>query len=191
MQSQAGFKSVTLAFIVEANGCTAGWGGLGGTLPTDNFPNGTTVQSQVQALQSAGVQVIISFGGASGSEPAVGCPSATDLQALYQSVITRYGVKMLDFDIEGSEETNTTANATRVTALKPSRPPTRAWSSPIPCPFFPRVSIAMALPSSTASSPAGSPSTSSTSWPWTTAPAFPRVEWAPPPWTRPRTSTAN
>lgn len=118
MQSQAGFKGITLAFIVQGNGCTAGWGGLGGTLPTDNFPNGTTVQSQVQALQSAGVQVIISFGGASGSEPAVGCTSATQLQALYQSVINRYGVKMLDFDIEGSEETNTTANATRVTALK-------------------------------------------------------------------------
>ena len=118
MQGQAGFKAVTLAFIVQGNGCTAGWGGLGGTLPTDNFPNGTTVQGQVQALQSAGVQVIISFGGASGSEPAVGCTSASQLQALYQSVINRYGVKMLDFDIEGSEETNTNANALRVQALK-------------------------------------------------------------------------
>lgn len=118
LQQQSGFKAVTLAFIVQANGCTAGWGGLGGTLPTDNFPNGTTVQSQVQALQSAGVQVIISFGGASGSEPAVGCTSATQLQALYQSVLDRYKVKMLDFDIEGSEETNSSANALRVQALK-------------------------------------------------------------------------
>lgn len=118
MQQQAGFNAVTLAFIVSTNGCAAGWGGLGGTLPTDSLPNGSTVQAQVQALQKAGVQVIISFGGASGNEPAVGCTSASQLQALYQSVITRYGVKMLDFDIEGGEETNTAANALRVTALK-------------------------------------------------------------------------
>lgn len=118
VQQSAGFNAVTLAFVVSTNGCAAGWGGLGGTLPTDSLPNGTTVLSEVQALQKAGVQVIISFGGASGEEPAVNCTSASQLQALYQSVITRYGVTMLDFDIEGSEQTNTTANALRATALK-------------------------------------------------------------------------
>ena len=117
-QGSAGFKAVTLAFLVSTNGCAAGWGGLGGSLPTDSLPNGTTILSQVQALQKAGVQVIISFGGASGQEPAVNCTSASQLQALYQSVITRYGVSMLDFDIEGGEQTNDTANALRAAALK-------------------------------------------------------------------------
>ena len=47
------------------------------------------------------------------------------LQALYQSVINRYGVKMLDFDIEGSESANTTANTLRdkaLVALKKANP---------------------------------------------------------------------
>jgi hypothetical protein len=118
MQGAAGFKAVTLAFLVSTNGCAVGWGGLGGTLPTDTLANGTTILSQVQALQKAGVQVIVSFGGASGQEPAVNCTSAAQLQALYQSVITRYGVTMLDFDIEGGEQTNDTANALRAQALK-------------------------------------------------------------------------
>ena len=118
IQQAAGFKAVTLAFLVSTSGCAAGWGGLGGTLPTDSLPNGSTVQSQVQQLQAAGVQVILSFGGASGTEPAVNCTSASQLQALYQSVLTRYGVTMLDFDIEGSAQENTGANALRAQALK-------------------------------------------------------------------------
>ena len=116
-QQQAGFKSVVLAFLDSTSGCAAGWGGIGGTLPTDTLANGTTVQSVVQSLQSAGVQVILSFGGASGTEPAVNCGSATQLQALYQSVLDRYKVKILDFDIEGGESANQAANLIRSQAL--------------------------------------------------------------------------
>jgi len=117
IQQQAGFNAVTLAFIDSTNGCSAGWGGLGGTLPTDNLPNGTTVQNIVQSLQSAGVQVIISFGGANGSEPALNCSSASQLQAIYQSVIDRYNVKMLDFDIEGGAVSNQASITLRDQAL--------------------------------------------------------------------------
>jgi hypothetical protein len=118
IQQQSGFKAVTLAFIDSTNGCSAGWGGLGGTLPTDTLANGTTILSVVQQLQSAGVQVIISFGGANGTEPALNCTSASQLQALYQSVITRYNVKMLDFDIEGGATSNQASITLRDQALK-------------------------------------------------------------------------
>lgn len=117
MQQASGFKSVTLAFIVSTNGCSIGWGGLGGTLPTDNMSNGTSILSVVQSLQAAGVQVIISFGGATGTEPAVNCTSPSQLQAAYQSVITRYGVSMLDFDIEGGAVTNQASLTVRDQAL--------------------------------------------------------------------------
>ncbi len=117
MQQTAGFNAVTLAFLVASNGCSAGWGGLGGTLPTDTMSDGTTVLSVVQSLQAAGVQVIISFGGALGSEPAEACTSASQLQAVYQSVIDRYGVTMLDFDIEGGDVTDQTALTLRDQAL--------------------------------------------------------------------------
>jgi Glycosyl hydrolases family 18 len=118
IQQQSGFKAVTLAFIDSTNGCSAGWGGLGGTLPTDTLANGTTILSVVQQLQSAGVQVIISFGGANGAEPALNCTSASQLQALYQSVITRYNVKMLDFDIEGGATSNQASITLRDQALR-------------------------------------------------------------------------
>lgn len=117
IQHQAGFNAVTLAFLDSTNGCSAGWGGLGGTLPTDNLPDGTTIQSIVQSLQSEGVQVIISFGGANGTEPALNCSSAAQLQAIYQTVIDRYNVKMLDFDIEGGAVSNQSSITLRDHAL--------------------------------------------------------------------------
>lgn len=118
IQQAAGFKGVTLAFLTSTNGCSVGWGGVGGTLPTDTQPNGTSILSIVQSLQAAGVQVIISFGGAVGSEPALTCTNATQLQALYQSVLDRYHVTMLDFDIEGSAPSNQASLTLRDQALR-------------------------------------------------------------------------
>lgn len=116
-QQQTAFKAVTLAFLDSTSGCAAGWGGLGSTLPADTLSNGTTILSVVQSLQKAGVQVIISFGGANGQEPALGCTTVSSLQALYQSVINRYGVAMLDFDIEGAATTNQASITRRDQAL--------------------------------------------------------------------------
>lgn len=119
MQQQSGIKGVTMAFLVAAGGgCQVGWGGLGGTLPTDNMSNGTSILTVVQGLQQAGVQVVISFGGATGTEPALACTSASQLQALYQSVIDRYKVNMLDFDIEGGAVSNQASITLRDQALK-------------------------------------------------------------------------
>jgi hypothetical protein len=119
IQQQSGLKAFTLAFIVgTGNGCSLGWGGLGGTLPTDNLPNGTSMQTLIQQLQAAGVQIVISFGGANGSDVSSSCTSAAQLQAAYQSVITRYNVKMLDFDIEGGAVSNQAALTLRDQALK-------------------------------------------------------------------------
>lgn len=104
---KAGIRAVTLAFLSSTNhGCGVGWGGLDETLPDDKLPNGTTVQSLVQQLKTSGVEIILSFGGQAGIEPAMRCKSASELQALYQSVIERYGVAMLDFDLEGKETTD-------------------------------------------------------------------------------------
>lgn len=98
----AGLKGITLAFLVSSGNCNFGWGGVGGTLPTDNLPNGTSMQTVVQQLQANGMQIIISFGGAVGSITG-GCTSASALQSNLQQVISRYNVKMLDFDMEASD----------------------------------------------------------------------------------------
>ncbi len=126
MQQQAGLKAVTLAFLVASgNGCSVGWGGLGGTLPTDSLPDGQSRQTIVSSLESTGVHVIISFGGATGTEPALACSRAASLRAVYQSVITRYKVNLLDFDIEGgavSDQASITRRDQALKALKAANP---------------------------------------------------------------------
>ncbi|HEY2498403.1 MAG TPA: carbohydrate-binding protein [Candidatus Angelobacter sp.] len=119
IQQQSGLKAFTLAFVVATgNGCSMGWGGVGGSLPTDTLPNGTTIQSHVSNLQAAGVQIIVSFGGANGSDISSSCTTASQLQAAYQQVINQYHVKMLDFDIEGGAVSNQAALTLRDQALK-------------------------------------------------------------------------
>jgi chitinase len=124
IQQQSGVKAFTLAFLT-AGGCSVGWGGLGGTLPQDSLPNGNTMLALVQQLQAAGVKIIISFGGANGQDPAAFCSSVSSLQAVYQSVINRYNVNMLDFDIEGGATSNQAAITLRnkaLVALKAANP---------------------------------------------------------------------
>lgn len=117
----SGVTNFTLAFIQSSGTDQIGWAGTG-TISSDTLPNGVTIQSEVQALQQMGGSVTISFGGAAGIDPAVAAVTnhqgASALQAEYQSVINRYGVTSLDFDIEGAAETNTAANALRDAAIK-------------------------------------------------------------------------
>ena len=106
IQQQSGIKVFTLGFVVGNGGCTPTWGGVGATVANDTLPNGTTMLSIVQGIRAAGGDVIISFGGASGTELALGCTTVSSLQAAYQSVLNKYRVNSstpvrLDFDIEG------------------------------------------------------------------------------------------
>jgi chitodextrinase len=96
----SGIEDFTLAFVLSSDQ-GIGWQGVG-AITDDTLPNGTTILSQVQAIQAAGGHVTISFGGAAGEEAALTATSAASLQADYQSVIDRYHVTSLDFDIEGA-----------------------------------------------------------------------------------------
>jgi Ricin-type beta-trefoil lectin domain-like len=95
-------KAFTLAFLDADGACDIGWGGLGGALPTDMLADGTSILTVVQQLKAAGVTPIFSIGGADGVDPAAYCTSASSLQAVYQTAISRYGITYLDFDIEGA-----------------------------------------------------------------------------------------
>ena len=111
IQQQSGIKVFTLGFVVGNGGCTPTWGGVGATVANDTLPNGTTILSLVQGVRAAGGDVIISFGGASGTELALGCTTVSSLQAAYQSVLNKYSVNSstpvrLDFDIEGGATTD-------------------------------------------------------------------------------------
>src|SRR5262249_45711922 len=100
----SGIENYTLAFMLSSPQ-GIGWQGQG-TITDDTLANGTTMLSQVQAVQTAGGNITISFGGAAGQEGALTAPNARVLQAEYQSVIDRYHITSIDFDIEGAAEQN-------------------------------------------------------------------------------------
>jgi chitinase len=105
----SGDKFYTLAFLIPKSGCTPQWEDGGDAVGA--------FTSQINALKSAGGNVIISSGGESGGELAQTCTSVSALTAAYDNVVTTYGVSRLDFDIEGSTLSDTDSNTRRNEAL--------------------------------------------------------------------------
>ena len=108
-----GTKYYTLAFLTPQSGCTPQWEDGGNSVGA--------FTSQVSAIQAAGGNVIISFGGEpDGNNPneiAQTCTNVSQLTAAYQNVVNTYGVTRLDFDIEGSVLSDTAATSLRDQAL--------------------------------------------------------------------------
>ena len=108
-----GTKYYTLAFLTPQSGCTPEWEDGGNSLGA--------FTAQVSAIQAAGGNVIISFGGEpDGNAPnelAQTCTNVSQLTAAYQNVVNTYGVTRLDFDIEGSVLADTAATSIRDQAL--------------------------------------------------------------------------
>ena len=108
--ASGGVNSYTAAFVIGA-GCTPIWGD---TLGIDN----STVNPRIARAKAAGGQAIIAFGGAGGVELGQSCTNTSSLQAAYQSVINKYGVNHLDFDIEGAAIADTASINRRFQAIK-------------------------------------------------------------------------
>lgn len=115
ISNASGIENFTLAFMLGSDQ-GIGWQGSG-AITDDTLANGTTILHQVRAIQARGGHVTISFGGAAGQEAAATAPSAAVLQAQYQSVIDRYHVDSIDFDIEGAAVADQRSIALRDQAL--------------------------------------------------------------------------
>jgi chitinase len=102
-------RQVVLSFIT-GNGCTPTWNGT-------PLPQATAINTRIQQTQALSDQVIASFGGETGPEPAVSCSDPTQLAASYQTVVSRYNLSTIDLDIEGSASLNSTVNARRAVAI--------------------------------------------------------------------------
>ncbi|AVH60198.1 MULTISPECIES: chitinase [Streptomyces] len=109
-RNATGLKYYTLAFVIDGGGCNALFNG--NTPVTDA---GWT--SAVNSLRAAGGDVIVSFGGAAGIEPALACSDVSSLKTQYRKVIDALNLTRVDFDIEGSAIANTGANDRRNKAL--------------------------------------------------------------------------
>jgi hypothetical protein len=105
-----GVKEFNLAFITSGGSCAPLWGGV--TALGDDH-----VASRIGTLRAKGGDVRVSFGGAAGSELALGCTSATDLAAAYGKVVDTYKLTKVDFDIEGGALPDTAANSRRAQAI--------------------------------------------------------------------------
>ncbi|MGW0969723.1 chitinase [Streptomyces sp. NPDC002516] len=100
-----------LAFVIsDGSGCTPKWDGM--------YAIGdAAVKSRVSALAKSGAGVRVSFGGASGKELASACDSASDLAAAYGAALDAVGSTRADFDIEGTELSDSASVALRSEAI--------------------------------------------------------------------------
>lgn len=105
-----GQKFYTIAFIIADKGGNPAWDGR---WPMEE----NRYADEVKAIRRRGGDVIASFGGADGKEIAIVETNATRLEAKYQSIIDRYKLTWLDFDIEGDSLDNSNANSRRNEAL--------------------------------------------------------------------------
>jgi len=108
--TQAHLKAYTAAFII-GSGCTPIWGD---TLDINN----SGANAKIARAQSEGAQTIISFGGAGGVELAQSCTNTASLTTAYQSVINKYHVNHLDFDVEGAAIADPGSISRRFQAIK-------------------------------------------------------------------------
>ncbi|MFE4059136.1 hydrolase [Streptomyces sp. NPDC059096] len=101
-----------LAFVVTggAGSCTPTWGG---TAAYDS----AAVKARVAELTASGAAVRVSFGGAAGTEPALGCDGVDALVAAYTKVLDAVGATRADFDIEGDALSDSASVALRNKAI--------------------------------------------------------------------------
>jgi len=127
-RQQTGIKNYFAAFIVSSDQCVPSWGGkAAGNL---SGARALELKQDFDKLKAAGGEVVISFGGSNGSDIASTCSSPEELAAAYKSVIDMYGVRNLDFDIEGPTLMDTAGNARRVeavAALQKQMPDLKIW----------------------------------------------------------------
>ena len=121
LANTTGHKFWTLAFIISNGSCTATWNG-------DTPLSSNLYLNDINSLRAMGGDVIISFGGAAGTELGQACTSVAALQAAYQSVITKYNLTWIDLDIEGAaiaDAASVTRRNQAIRALQAANPSLR------------------------------------------------------------------
>jgi chitinase len=111
LASSTGHKFYTLAFVLNGGGtCNPTWNG-------DTSLTGNKYGTYIGNLRNLGGDVIVSFGGADGTELGLACGTVSSLQAAYQKVITQFGLTWIDLDIESGAQSDTASIDRRNKAL--------------------------------------------------------------------------
>ncbi|WP_083646674.1 carbohydrate-binding protein [Kitasatospora sp. CB01950] len=99
-----GQKAFQLAFILaQGSSCSPAWGG------TSSIDSDTTMPAVIQTVRAKGGDVSVSVGGYGGTKLGQTCGTPEATAAAYQKVVTKYGLKAIDFDLEEPEYENTAA----------------------------------------------------------------------------------
>ncbi|GAA0604474.1 chitinase [Kutzneria viridogrisea] len=109
MAKAGGLKGFTLGFVTSA-GCKASWFNA-------YDPRAGWQADEIAKIRSAGGDVKVAFGGASGIELAQACTEVNALAAEYSAVVKAYGLKYIDLDIEGAAVADPTSIQRRSQAL--------------------------------------------------------------------------
>jgi chitinase len=114
VMSATGQKSFQLAFILAPNGggCSPTWDG------THDVSSDTQAASVIDGIRAAGGDVTVSAGGYGGTKLGQTCADPASTAAAYQQVITKYGLKAMDFDLEEPEYENSAAIHNEIGAAK-------------------------------------------------------------------------
>ena len=117
--SGSGETEYNLSFVLDSGGCTPAWDGSSSELVS----NDTAVLADVNAIRAAGGDVAVTFGGYNGTELGTDCGSASALAAAYQQVVTKYGLKHVDFDYEnGALDSNTAIRFGAIATIEKNNP---------------------------------------------------------------------
>lgn len=107
--------SAILGFVVSATGspCLPSWGAA---YPLSAAADQLDLDRRVARLKQLGGAVTVSFGGAANSELSIGCTDTVQLTAAYRSVVDRYSLTAIDFDVEGSVSSDPAVSKRRAEA---------------------------------------------------------------------------
>ena len=96
-------KALHLAFMTDSGSCQPAWGSQATYSLAEKWGQHVT-----DALAKQGVDITVSFGGASGNDLSMNC-NEKQLEEIFKNTITTYQAKKLDFDVE-----NGTANVPKL-----------------------------------------------------------------------------
>jgi hypothetical protein len=110
--SATGIRWFTMAFVLSGGGCTPSW-------DSQRPLTGGVDEQNVNAIRAAGGDIIPSFGGWSGNKLGPNCSTPEALAGAYQRVIDAYDLKVIDIDVENTDEFESEAVQDRIlNALK-------------------------------------------------------------------------
>ena len=129
-----GTSLMTLGFMQADQNGNLAWAGLAALEPSSTNEQAVAINTSIATFKAAGGDVMISFGGASGTSSAQAYAakgkSAQDLANAYAAVIDSYGITHIDFDIEGAavaDPASIALNSQALALLQKAKPSVQIW----------------------------------------------------------------